>query len=329
MVTAVMGRRGRRAGLVVGYLCATAGAALAVFAVAHNDVAGLSLGMLCIGLGNAAAGLSRYVAAELYPPRRRGFAIGVLTWAGTVGAVGGPLLLGPAAAAATRLGGAAALGPLVLAALAAGVAVLAATAAPATVVEHGGPAVKVRPLLAMPTVRSAFAVMATAQLVMIAVMTAAPLDMHLHGHGLGEVGAVLSAHTLGMFALSPLTGRLVDRVGTRPVMLGGLLTLSLAAVLTAANTHTQPRAVALLLLGYGWNLCFIGGSTQLTQNLPQSQCVQVEGAVDSGIWSIAAIAGLGSTAILATGGYRALAGLAILAVIPSALLVSRTATTSS
>ena len=61
-------------------------------------------GMLLIGLGNAAAQLSRYAAAELVPARRRGFAIGLIVWAGTVGAVGGPLLLLPTARLAEALG---------------------------------------------------------------------------------------------------------------------------------------------------------------------------------------------------------------------------------
>jgi MFS family permease len=320
LVTVVMSRQGRRAGLVLGYLAATVGAALAAFAVARDDIAGLGLGMLFLGLGNAGAGLSRYVAAELYPPQRHGFAISMLTWAGTVGAVGGPLLLGPTAAAAAAVGCAALLGPFLFAALAAGLAAIAAAGAP-DALPHKRSQVKLRPLLAMPAVRSAFAVMATAQLVMVAVMTAAPLDMHLHGHTLSAVGAVLAAHTLGMFALSPLTGRLVDHLGTRSVMLSGLLTLTIAAALVAAGTHTALRAAALFLLGYGWNLCFIAGSTRLARNLPQAQRAQVEGAVDSGVWTVAAAAGLASTTVLAIGGYLALVGLAVTATLLPALLL--------
>jgi MFS family permease len=336
-LTVVMSRRGRRTGLVLGSLAATAGATLAALAVARNDVALLSLGMLLLGLGNAGAALSRYVAAELYPPQRHGFAIGMLTWAGTVGAVGGPLLLGPAAVAAVALGWSAPVGPFVFAALAAGLAVLAAQGAPtaaqgaptagqsAPTAGQGAPtAADLRPLLGTPAVRSAFAVMATAQLVMVAIMTAAPLDMHLHGHRLSTVGAVLSAHTLGMFALSPLTGRLVDRFGARPVMLAGLLTLATAAVLTAAVPHAAPRAAALFLLGYGWNLCFIAGSARLAQELPHAQRIQVEGAVDSGVWTVAAAAGLASTAVLAVGGYPALAGVAVAAIAVPVLLLLKT-----
>ena len=93
----VMSRCGRRAGLLLGYVAAMAGATVAAAAVAGTSPAYLSCGMLLLGLGNAAAQLSRYVAAELYPPRRHGFAIGTVVWAGTLGAVGGPLLLDPSA----------------------------------------------------------------------------------------------------------------------------------------------------------------------------------------------------------------------------------------
>src|SRR5262249_59206925 len=74
--------------------------------------------------------------------------------------------------------------------------------------------------------RTAAATMITAQLVMVAVMTAAPLSMHMHGADLGAVGAMLSAHTFGMFALAPLSGWLVDRFGARVVMAAGLATLA-------------------------------------------------------------------------------------------------------
>ena len=119
-------------------------------------------------------------------------------------------------------------------------------------------------MLRTPAVRSAVAVLATAQTIMVAVMTAAPVEMHRHGHSLGAVGAVLSAHTLGMFALSPLSGRLVDRVGARPVLTAGLAALVVATgAVSAGPPETVVRAVALFVLGYGWNLCFVGGSTEL------------------------------------------------------------------
>jgi MFS family permease len=139
------------------------------------------------------------------------------------------------------------------------------------------------------------------------------------------VGMTLSAHTLGMFALSPLTGRLLDSVGARVVMLAGLFTLVIAAVLTAtvSESGVLPRAVALFLLGYGWNLCFVGGSGRLARDLPAGRRANVEGAVDAAVWSIAAVASLASTPALSAGGYAALAWAAgALAVLPALRLVT-------
>ena len=320
-LTRVTSRWGRRVALVLGYVAATVGAAIAAMAVAAGHVGDLSFGMLLLGVGNAGAQLSRYAAAELYPAGRRGIAIGVVMWAGTVGAVGGPLLLAVSSQVVVGLGGAALVGPFLFASVAGSVAIVAATGTPAGTARTGGSRLPLRDLVRTPATQSAFTVMATAQVVMAAVMTAAPVDMHLHGHGLGSVGEVLSAHTLGMFALSPLTGRLLDRVGSRPVMRGGLLTLAVAAGLAATTGQLFFRTAALFLLGCGWNLCFIGGSGRLAEELPASGRAYVEGTVDAAIWTIAAVGSLSSTVVLSAGGYPVLTAAAgALTIVPAILL---------
>src|SRR4051812_42103464 len=117
-VTALMARHGRKAGLTWGYLVAACGAAVAAAGVAAGEMTALSAGMLLLGLGNAGAQLSRYAAADLYPPQRRGFAIGTVVWAGAIGAVGGPLLIGPSNDLAAALAWTPLTGPYVLPALA-------------------------------------------------------------------------------------------------------------------------------------------------------------------------------------------------------------------
>jgi MFS family permease len=322
VLTGLMTRRSRRAGLLLGYLAALLGAGVAALGVAGREIVLVGAGMLLIGLGNAGAQLSRYLAADLYPPARRGFAIGTVTWAAALGATGAPLLIAPTARLASGLGWAPLIGPMLFAAAAAGLAVLAASRAPAGATHALRPRVRPTDLVRTPTTRAAFAVMATAQAVMAAVMTATPLEMHMHGQGLGSVGATLSVHTLGMFALSPVTGRLVDRWGSRPVMLAGLATLGVAATLAATSGHqSTSRTAAMFLLGYGWNLSFIGGSGTLARDLPAARAAQIEGAVDAAVWGIAAAASLASTAVLSAGGYPLLAGAAgALVAIPAALL---------
>ena len=323
-LTRLTGRRGRGRALAVGYLVGAVGATVAAAGAVTDDMAGLLIGMLLLGVGNSAAQLSRYAAAELHAEDRRGRAIGAVVWAGAVGAVGGPLLLGATGAAAVRFGWVPAAGPFLLA-----VAVTTLAAVVSRWLPYGSRAVTAAraPLLTLlrrPAVRSAFAVLATAQVVMVAVMTAAPVEMHRHGQGLGAVGLVLSAHTLGMFALSPLTGRLVDRLGARPVLVAGLAALALATgAVSAGPNETAFRAAALSLLGYGWNLCFVGGSTALAETVPVAERARVEGTVDAAVWGLAAVAGLLSTVVLAVGGYSVLTAAAgLLVLLPAAALLS-------
>lgn len=303
LLSRIMAARGRRRGLLTGYATALVGAALTTVAVPRHEIALLVAGMTLLGIGNAGANLSRYAAAELYPDRP-GTAMGAVVWAGTVGAVGGPLLMSPAQHAAASAGWDPLAGPFVLAALAAGGAGLAAVATPrirpARTVAYGQP-------FRTPAVRSAAATMVTAQVVMAAVMTAAPLSMHLHHESLGAIGRMLSAHTLGMFALAPLSGWLLDRAGAHAVTLAGLATMAGSACLVAASPDGPALIAMLFLLGYGWNLCIVGGSGLLTRHLRGDSAARFEGTIDALSWGTSTLATTASTLIFVHGGYPTLA----------------------
>lgn len=322
LVTSVTRRAGTPTALRLGYLASTIGAAAGAVAVPLGNVGMLVGAMLLIGLGNAAAQLSRYAAAELVPSRRRGFAIGLIVWAGTIGAVGGPLLLLPTARLAGALGEPALSGAFLLSVPAGLLAALAVSRLRTARRPAGGRAVPVRTILGSPAGRDGLAVMVTGQVVMAAVMTSVPVHLHLHHHGLAVVGLVLAAHTLGMFVLSPVTGRLVDVLGAGLVMALGLLTL-LVSTLVAASGALVPQAVGLFVLGYGWNLCFVGGSGSLAVGLPAEQRADVEGSVEAVVWISAAAGTLTSTMVLALAGWSALTlGAGTLVLVPALLLLS-------
>lgn len=329
LLTRLMTRHGRRSGLLVGAVTGVAGAALAAVGVGTAAPVPLVAGMLLLGIGNAAAQLCRYAAADLYPAARRGTVLGALVWAGTIGAVGGPLLMAPTGRVAGALHLPALTGPLLLAAVSmtgALVATLALVPRPVPPAEERSLAAawSVWVLLRRPAVRLALAAMATAQVVMAAIMTAAPLHMHMHGHGLGLIGLVLGTHTLGMFALAPLSGWLTDRFGGRRVIGAGLVTLALSAVLVV-NTATAGwpgLPVSLFLLGYGWNLAIVAGSALLSAGLPEAVRPRAQGLVEALFWTGGALATLASTGILGAAGYPALAaGTGALVLIPAALLL--------
>jgi MFS family permease len=152
-------------------------------------------------------------------------------------------------------------------------------------------------------------------------MTMTPLHMTEHGHDLTAVGIVLSGHTLGMFALSPISGRLTDRFGSVPTIFAGTAVLATAALMAAAAPADGGFVLllALFLLGWGWNLGFVAGSAMLSHSLELHERTRVQGVADAMIWSASAAASLGSGLIMAAVGYTALgilgAGLVILPVL--------------
>jgi MFS family permease len=336
----LMVRVGRRAGLATGYGVGVVGALVSTVAVIAGSLPMLLLGTILIGFGNSSNQLSRYVAADLYPADRRASAIGIVVWGSTVGAVVGPNLAAPAGALAVAIGlpelSGAYLVPVVFVGAAAILTVLALRPDPYELADasarHDQPggdrstAASLAAVLARPNVPVAIVSLVTVQVVMVLIMTMTPLHMTAHGHDLAAVGIVISGHTLGMFGLSPLTGRLTDRLGAIPVILAGMGVSALAAVLAAVAPPDGGVVlfVALFLLGYGWNLGYVAGSALLTHGLSLAERTRIQGLTDGLIWSSAAAASLGSGVVVAAASFATLGLLgAALVVVPTLLVIAR------
>jgi MFS family permease len=167
-------------------------------------------------------------------------------------------------------------------------------------------------------VRVALTAMIAGQVVMVIIMVSTPLHIHHHGSDLGIVGLVMSAHTLGMFALSPVTGRLADRWGSISVILLGMAVLGLSALGAAYGPNqSTPWLVAVLFgLGFGWNLAFVAGSSLLTTGVGSDIRSRLQGRVDSLTWGSAALASVSSGVIYQATDYTMISviGLLLLAV---------------
>lgn len=336
----VMVRRGRRIGLAAGYGVGVLGALVATGAVMAASLPVLLVGTALIGFGNASNQLSRYVAADLFPPDRRASAIGTVVWGATFGAIVGPNLAAPAAELGGTIGlpslGGAYLVPVVFVGFAGILTLVALRPDPYDLADassrHDHPdhdrsvSTSVRAVLRRPNVPVAMVALVTGQVVMVLIMTMTPLHMTAHGHDLGAVGIVLSGHTFGMFGLSPISGRLTDRFGSVPVILAGLATTAGSSVLAAIAPSDGGIVlfVALFLLGYGWNLGYVAGSSLLTRGLTLGERTRLQGLTDALIWSSAAAASLTSGVVVAAASYATLGLLgAALVVVPVWLVVSR------
>ena len=257
----LMDRIGRRAGLSLGFLVGTAGAALSFWAVLTEQFPVFLLGALLLGVMRGAGEQGRYAAAEVYRPARRARVIGLIVFAGTIGAVGGPLVVGPAGQLALARDLPEMAGPYAAAFLFLASALilvfLALRPDPARIrhlVEEAASAeeaaadagLSLLSLFRRPLVQVAVGAMVIGQLVMTLLMVITPLHMAHHEHGSGLISLVIMAHTLGMFGLSGITGWLTDQLGRVAVILVGAL-LFLQTSLPPANTGaSRVRARQLL-----------------------------------------------------------------------------------
>jgi MFS family permease len=323
VLSTLMARRGRRVGLVAGYSTGVAGALLATLAVILGSFPLLLVGTLFIGFGNSSNQLSRYTAADLVPAARRGSAIGVVVWGATVGSVVGPTLVPVASSIAPSLGLPALAGPYLIPVVFVATAAILSFALlrpdPYEIADVSAAGRKPDPpvgtttaalatMLRRPGVTAAIVALVIGQFVMTLIMTMTPLHMTQHGDGLGAVGIVLSAHTLGMYALSPLSGRLAERVGSVRAIFIGTAVLGASGIMAAVAPSAGGGLLllALFLLGLGWNIGFVAGSTLLSEHLEVHERTRVQGVADALIWSSAAAASLGSGLIMAVAGFSAL-----------------------
>ena len=329
----IMDRIGRRNGMVAGLVIGVIGNMLVLIAIGISSFFLFLGGMVLMGVTNAAVVLGRFAAAEVNPPEKRGAAISNVVLGGTFGAIVGPLLVGPVGHFAKTLGmdelAGAYLATLVLFALSAVVVFLGlrpdprdlgkqVTAAhPDPELTASGVARPIFEILRQPAALVAVSAMALGQVVMVAIMVITSLHMRDHHHPLGDISAVIASHTFGMFAFSVLSGRLADKWGRGPVILTGASTLLLACITAPLSPNVFPLAVALFLLGLGWNFCFVGGSALLADQLSPLERSRTQGTNDLLVGLASAIGSLGSGFVFAASNYTVIAIVAgILALVP-------------
>ena len=271
------------------------------------------LGSVLVGFGSAAVSLARYAAAEHVPDGDRGRAMASILMATTIGAVAGPNLLALTDSLGVDLTARTMVGPYVVAAVVfAAAAAWVALAGSAPVLSRASvppPLLDGKWSKAQRFTRSGAAgviVLSTANLVMVAVMTMAPVHLAHLGVGLAQIGLVISLHIAAMFAPAPVSGWLTDRFGAGPVAMSSAVVLVVAC---AAATQAGPgpgMALSMVVLGAGWNLALVSGSVLLVADVPRAVRPAREAWGEVGMGVAAAGGSIGSGAVMAGPGYEML-----------------------
>lgn len=320
-IAMLMGRFGRRFGLTVGYTVGALGGLVGLVAVATVSFPLLLVSSVMLGVARGSAEQGRFAAGELFPESERARMIGRLVFAGTIGAIGGPLLVTPSGNVLASFGQDADMGPwavaFVLNTLAAlliffllrpdpmviGRSIAAEQTNANTVKETARP---LRMLLALPKVQLAIVAAIIFQSVMVILMVMTPLYMDHHNHGRDHISLVIAMHTLGMFGLSALTGYLIDRFGRIPMLYIGALVMILSAVLSPLSVDEYILSVTLFLLGLGWNFGYVASSSLLADTLRGVERVRVQGINESLVFLFAGFGSLAAGPLFETGGYQAI-----------------------
>jgi MFS family permease len=303
-VSLLMKRIGRRAGFIVGALCAILGSVVSAWGVYARNFWLLCAGVLVLGIYFAAAQYYRFAAADSVPPDFKSQAISLVLAGGIVGG-----FLGPETSKLTThmMAGHLYVGAyLSLVAFAvASILVLRWLDIPRLTESERKDAG--RPLAAIAR-QPAFIVAVLSGMVSYGVMnllmTATPLAMVDAHHPFNDAAFVIQWHMVGMFAPSLITGLLIQRFGVATVMLAGVALNLVCIAIALAGLDVAHFWLALVLLGIGWNFLFVGATTLLTESHSPAERAKVQGVNDSAIFITMVVSSLSSGALFTLQGWH-------------------------
>lgn len=300
----LMGRIGRRAGLLTGGFFGIASGLLGAHAVIQASFGLFIVAGLLYGVFSAFSQYYRFAAADAADQSAaqdklaaRGRAIGFVMAGGLVAGFMGPEL----AKATQNL-----VPPFVFAGCYLTIAVVALFAT-ITLAFLDLPMVAAKPtdeparplleIVRQPTALTAFFAALVAYVTMNLLMTMTPLAMLACGFAFADSATVIQWHVVGMFAPSFFTGSLIARFGVdRVIAAGGALMVGCIAI-NVAGIDLANFLASLFLLGLGWNFMFIGGTTLLTRAHRPSEKAKVQGFNDLCLFTAVTLSAASSGAL--------------------------------
>ena len=321
-IARVMAKHGRRIGLRNAYGLGAIGATIAMCSALFEIYALLVIGIMFVGVGQAANLAARYAGADLATDEDRAKSISLVMWAGTIGSV-----LGPTVGLGVKElfgDGDSVSGFAIPYAFAIVLFIVAAASIhtrlrpdPLLVAAGDGDGATFRApnlgdlgrIIRHPLARIALAGMMLSQAVMVGVMTVTPIHMQDGDQSDIVIGMMMSMHIVGMFAFSPVMGRLADRFGGEAMIGAGAVMLAIGSEIAASTDapHATGHITGLFLIGLGWSAAVVAGSSLLTASFELGERVGVQATADVLMTATGAIAGISSGAAVEQRGFGDLA----------------------
>ncbi len=282
-------RVGRMPVIRTGFVLGIAGPVVTAAGCAAESGVLVFLGLGLCGAAQSIVLLSRAAAAEMFPPERRARGMSIVLFGVVSGAVWGPLVFGPMFAGRS-------LTPhdLVVPWLAAGVFTVVGLAISfgvrpdpkqlsqtyAVPGQVEAPAAPLREILRRPGVGTAMVAAVGSFAVMVGVMNLAGYVAVGHHHAQSSIFTIISLHIVGMYGLVLIAGDVIDRIGRRTSMVGGLAVMALSNAGLVWLDSIAGMSLSLFGLGLGWCLAYIAATTELVDLAGASERGRLIGTTD-------------------------------------------------
>jgi MFS family permease len=286
-----MARVGRRIGFMAGALVNVGGCLLAAFAIAERSFALYCAATAVVGIYNAIGLQYRFAAAEVAAPAERARAISLVLAGGIAGGFLGPqsVRLAKDLFATPFLGSFVVLAAYAIVALAVQSRV---RVPPPGIEERTGGGRPLAQIVRQPVFIVAALAGGLGYGVMNLLMTATPIAMDWH--------------VVGMYAPGFVTGSLIKRFGVLNAIVAGAVLVAVCTGIALHGTSVAHFAVALALLGVGWNFMYTGGTTLLTEAYAPAEKARTQGANDFIIFATMGVSSLASGAMVTAAGWEAM-----------------------
>lgn len=254
----------KQGGFIIGAVIGLLGAMLGVLAVGYHSFIFFCLATILLGVFFAFAGFYRFAAADAASEVFRSKAVSWVMAGGIVAAVSGPLLATESKNLFQSAPFAGSLAVIIGLQLITLVVLQFIDVSQPAKVEHnrmGRPLIEIvrQPIFIVAVMGSTIGYS-----VMIVLMAVTPLAMVAHSHSFENAAFVIQTHMFGMFALSFVTGHLINLFGVLNIILSGVILNGLCIVFNLIGTGFWHFWIALFLLGIGWNFMFIGSTVLLS-----------------------------------------------------------------
>ncbi|MFA0307862.1 MFS transporter [Vibrio splendidus] len=266
----ISGKLGRKRGFSIGNVVGITGASLATYALSQQNFYLFCFATFLLGIGIGFGTLYRFAAIEVCDENARHRAISISMAGGVLAAVLGPnlaIMSQQWSADGLYIGAFASLIGLNILAL----LILQTIQFPK--VSFNSQAPKADPLSVIVKapnfIGAVFAAM-VAYAVMNILMTATPLAMIGCGFDFTKAAGVIEWHVLGMFVPAFFTGSLIEKFGSRMMILAGGVLFVVSIAINIHGVSIWHFRAALVVLGVGWNFMFIAATGLFSQSY-QSQ----------------------------------------------------------